>query len=456
MKKTIALISANFYKIPYPVYPLGISYLSSYLSATLPDEFEVKLFDCIHEDTVSLANFIRDNDFLLVGLSLRNFDDSTNVIEKNLFISHYTEIMRIVRAYTDKPVVIGGSGFSVFPKLMFNTLKPDFGIQGEGEEALRQLVLAIDEQREPFHIEGLSYQSPDGVFHVNGHSSYISAPVLHVENSWADYYWKEGGMLNIQTKRGCPYHCIYCSYPLVDGRRVRTLDARMVVKNIEELYLSSGVTYLFFTDSIFNIHKAYNEELARRLIESKAKIRWGAYFSPSNMTFDELKLYQQSGLTHIEFGSDSLSDGQLERYGKNFRFSDIKEQSENSGNLGIYYAHYLILGAYGETNETLNETFAHSQELGLTIYFPYIGMRIYPDTELCRIALNEGLIHSPDELIEPVRYISKEIDKETIRTRALATGQRWVFPDDSHAPMVDLLRKRGRKGLLWEYLRYMG
>ena len=454
MKKKIALISANVYKIPYPVYPLGISYLASYLSTKLPDDFEIKMYDFILEETRSFVDFIQDNDFLLIGVSVRNFDDSTNVYDKNIFIEKYKEIMSIIRSHTDKPIVIGGSGFSVFPELMFNELNPDYGIHGEGEESLRQLILAIDEGREPYAIEGFACRLPDGTFHINNRTNYIAKPVLHVENDWVEYYWKTGGMLNIQTKRGCPYHCIYCSYPLVDGRRVRTLDAAMVVKNIEELYLSKGVTYLFLTDSIFNIHKDYNEEFAHRLIESKAHIQWGAYFSPSNMTFDELKLYQQSGLTHVEFGTDSLSDSQLERYNKKFRFTDVKEQSEYCGNLGIFYAHYLILGAYGETEETLNETFERSKELGLTIYFPYIGMRIYPNTELCNIAINEGLIKSPNELINPVYYISKDVEADTIRTRAEATGQRWVFPDYQHPPMMDVLRKRGRKGLLWEYLRY--
>jgi radical SAM superfamily enzyme YgiQ (UPF0313 family) len=453
MKKKIALISVNVHKIPYPVYPVGISYLSSYLTSTLPDEYEVRLYDFMLEEADSFADFMRGNDFLLVGLSMRNFDDSTNVYENNIFITKYKELMNIVRIYTDKPVVIGGSGFSVFPELMFNELKPEYGIQGEGEESLRQLILAVDEGRDPSQIEGLVYRLHDGTIRVNGHTSYISAPVLHVENAWVDYYWKEGGMLNIQTKRGCPYQCIYCSYPLVDGRRVRTLDAAMVVKNIEELFFSNGVSYLFFTDSVFNLHKEYNEEFARRLIESKADIRWGAYFTPSNMTFDDLKLYKQSGLTHVEFGSDSLSDRQLEKYNKKFHFADSKEQSEHCGNLGIFYAHYLILGAYGETEDTLNETFEHSKELGTTIFFPYVGMRIYPHTKLCNIAINEELIQSPDELIKPVYYISKDIDKDTIRSRAEATGKRWVFPDDPHSPMVDVLRKRGRKGLLWEYLR---
>jgi len=172
------------------------------------------------------------------------------------------------------------------------------------------------------------------------------------------------------------------------------------------------------------------------------------------MTFDELKLYRQSGLTHVEFGTDSLSDRQLEKYNKKFRFAEVKQHSEYCGNLGIFYAHYLILGAYGETEDTLNETFAHAKELGFTIFFPYVGMRIYPNTELCDIAIREGLIQSSDELINPVYYISKDIDRETIRARAEATGLKWVFPDDPHSSMMDVLRKRGRKGLLWEYLRF--
>ncbi|MDR3251467.1 MAG: radical SAM protein [Tannerella sp.] len=454
MKKKIALVSTNVYKIPYAVYPLGVSYLASYLASALPDGFEIKLFDFNFEDMTSFDKFLEENDFMLIGLSIRNFDDSTNVYRENIFIEKYKEIIGAVRARTKVPVVLGGSGFSVFPRLMFDELRPDFGVKGEGEESLRQLILSVDEGRRDIDIEGLVYRLPDGSVHINEHTRYISAPALHVENNWVDFYWKNGGMLNIQTKRGCPYKCVYCSYPLIDGYKVRTLDAKTVVANIEELYFSKGVSYFFFTDSLFNIHKDYNEELARRLIESKAEIRWGAYFSPSHMTFGDLRLYQQSGLTHVEFGTDSLSDSQLEKYNKKFRFCDIKEQSEYCGTLGLFYAHYLIIGAYGETEDTLNETFAHSKELGFTIYFPYVGMRIYPDTELCKIAINEGLINYMEELINPVYYVSKNINAGTIRKRAEETGQRWIFPDDPQPPMMDVLRKRGRKGLLWEYLRF--
>ncbi|MDR2042553.1 MAG: radical SAM protein [Tannerella sp.] len=458
MKKCIALVSANMHQAPYPVYPLGISYLHSYLSVHLPDR-QVKVFDFNLETCDAFAAFLEGNDFELVGISLRNFDDSTHAYDANPFIAHYRQIMRIARAHTPAPIVLGGAGFSVFPELIFNELNPDYAILGEGEAALKELIVALSDGSDPTVIDRLAWREAGGAFRINVSGkrrgkNYISSPVLHVESDWAEYYWRSSGMLNIQTKRGCPYNCIFCSYPLIDGRSVRTLDARMVVANIEELYFSKGISYLFFTDSIFNIHREYNEELARRLIESRAEIHWGAYFAPHNMTADDLKLYQQSGLTHVEFGTDSLSDRQLERYNKQFRISDIREQSMYCSRLGIFYAHFLILGGYGETDETLDETFAHSRELGLTVYFPYIGMRVYPHTQLCDMALREGVIASPDDLIHPVYYLSKEIDPATIQPRAKATGQPWIFTDDAPSPVMEQLRRRGKKGPLWEFLRY--
>jgi radical SAM superfamily enzyme YgiQ (UPF0313 family) len=454
MSKKILLISANMHNIPYPVYPVGISYLKSYLGTHLPDKHEIITFDLNTENSESLNNILANNDLLLIGISLRNFDDSTNVYRENIFISDYKNVIHQVREKSKAPVVIGGSGFSVFPEIMFEELNPDFGIKGEGEESLKYLIVNIKNNKPVGEIEGLVYRDDEGRIRINEHKQYIAAPELRFEDKWVDYYWLEGGMLNVQTKRGCPYNCIYCSYPLIDGRRVRTLDAKTVVRNIEELYFSKGVSYFFFTDSLFNIHREYNEELARRLIESKAKISWGAYFSPSGMTFEDLKLYQKSGLTHVEFGSDSLSDSQLENYGKTFRFEDVKQQSEYCGKLGIFYAHYLILAGYGETDRSLNETFEHSKELGFTIFFPYIGMRIYPNTKICDIAISEGRIQSPNELINPVYYVSKDVNIETIRPLALATGQKWIFADSEQSPVMMQLRKRGRKGLLWEYLRY--
>jgi len=114
----------------------------------------------------------------------------------------------------------------------------------------------------------------------------------------------------------------------------------------------------------------------------------------------------------------------------------------------------MILGGYGETDMSLDQTFERSRQLGLTVYFPYIGMRIYPRTRLFEIALTEGLISGSSDLLNPVYYVSKAVNIGTIQERALATGQKWIFPGYESPEMMERFRAKKRRGPLWEYLRY--
>ncbi|MFQ7386716.1 MAG: radical SAM protein [Alistipes sp.] len=83
-------------------------------------------------------------------------------------------------------------------------------------------------------------------------------------------------MLNIQTKRGCPYDCIYCLYPSIDGRCVRTMDPEAIAENILRAKRDYGISYLFFTDSVFNIGPEYNVRLAETLIRRGTNASRGA------------------------------------------------------------------------------------------------------------------------------------------------------------------------------------
>jgi hypothetical protein len=132
----------------------------------------------------------------------------------------------------------------------------------------------------------------------------------------------------------------------------------------------------------------------------------------------------------------------------------VLEISKISSDLGIFFAHFLILGGYGETEQSLDETFENSKKIPRSVYFPYIGMRIYPHTELFNIAIKEGRIKSADELMEPVFYISNDIKTDTIKERALATGKKWIFADFDDKGMMEKFRLRKIRGPLWEFLRF--
>ncbi|MCB9017196.1 MAG: radical SAM protein [Prevotellaceae bacterium] len=447
---TILLISANRYKNPYPVYPIGISYLKTYIKRMLPD-YDVCLFDFNREDYSSLKLVIEEQNPRYIGVSLRNIDGA-NSFDRSSFIPGYKEILDEIRSSTSVPVVIGGAGFSVYPQLLFDELNPDFAIIGEGEQSWVNLVRILDAGKDYSSVEGLVFRDGSGKIKVNEHVNYLKNLEVEFEDGLIDYYWTHSGMLNIQTKRGCCYHCIYCSYPIIDGRKIRTLNADLIVDNLLRLNREKGVRYVFFTDSVFNICPEYNRELAEKIISSGLKISWGAYFSPNNITDEEMALFKRSGLTHIEFGTESLCDVQLKNYGKHFTFEDVKKASDIALKNNVFYAHFLILGGYGETDETIMETMENSKKLNYTVYFPFVGMRIYPRTRLQKIAIEEGVISKDDLLLNPTYYISKNFDMQKMRSLARATGKAWSFPDDPHDPSMDLIRLK-RKGLIWEFLR---
>jgi radical SAM superfamily enzyme YgiQ (UPF0313 family) len=451
-KRNILLISANAYITPYPVYPLGISYLYTYLKKNLP-QHNYSIFDFNRKSLIDLEKQLTTGNFDFVCVSIRNVDDN-NVYEKNSFIAWYKQIIEVVKAHSVAKIIVGGPGFSIFPELIFDTLNADFGIKGEGEESLLKLLKSIEENKDFKDIEGLVYRTKTNEIKVNPRTSFLNSLELSFDNELVDYYWSNSGMLNIQTKRGCPYNCIYCSYPVIEGSKIRTLNADLIVETLKDLYFKKEITYVFFTDSVFNISEEYNIKLAKKIIESGVKVNWGAYFSPHNITREALTLFKKAGLTHMEFGTESFSDQQLKNYRKHFTFNEVLGISEISSDLGIFFAHFLILGGYGETEKSLDETFENSRKIPRSVNFPYIGMRIYPHTELYKIAVAEGIIKGVKDLLEPVYYISKDINTDTIKERAMATDKKWIFPDYDDNGMMEKFRSRKIRGPLWEYLRF--
>ncbi len=192
--------------------------------------------------------------------------------------------------------------------------------------------------------------------------------------------------------------------------------------------------------------------MAEKIIASGIKINWGGYFTFTHLDENLLKILKKSGLKHVEFGTEAISDTTLKTYGKNFTVNDVLEKSALCNKLEIDYAHFLILGGYGETDQTVDETFENSKLIKNSVFFTYLGMRIYPGTKLQQYAINEGVIDKNDDLLEPKYYLSKNVDYDSLKQKANRTGRRWVFPDEDTTIMSNKLRARNKKGPLWEYL----
>ena len=101
----------------------------------------------------SLAAVIKEFSPHVIGLSLRNIDN-TDTTDPRGFIGQYREIVDVIRNHTDAPLVLGGSGFTIFPDETMKALDADYGIIGEGER-LGLLLNAIQNREDTGPIPGV-------------------------------------------------------------------------------------------------------------------------------------------------------------------------------------------------------------------------------------------------------------------------------------------------------------
>jgi radical SAM superfamily enzyme YgiQ (UPF0313 family) len=452
----ILLISVNRERMPYPVFPLGLAYI---VRALREEGHEMEVMDLCFSQEVSadlndtLHRFRPD----LIGISLRNLDNLTYPTSVS-YLKEVEEVIGICRRLSSSRLVIGGSGFSLAPKEVLQHLDVDFGIVGEGEEIFPQLVrslerddpispspcLLVKEKSFPNLIEGArisSIQSPDrDLFQTRR-------------------YLEEGGMGNIQTKRGCPFSCIYCTYPLLEGKRIRLREAEEVVEEIRHL-AEEGVDYIYFVDDIFNYPPSFAEDLCREMIRRKIEVKWSAFVSPGFLSEELLKWMKEAGCVGIEFGTDSGSPRMLENYRKEFTREEIIQSSKICSKLMINHCHYLLFGGPGEDEETIDESFRLMDQLDPTAIIAMLGIRIYPGTEMERISLFQGVIRQDSNLIYPHFYISPALGgrlREMIQEKALDRNH-WIVPGleiNITQSLMEQIRRFRVRGPLWELVGRM-
>jgi len=444
----VLLVSANTLTQPYPVYPLGLDYVAG----AIADRHQVRILDLnAEEDENVLYTFIDGFAPDVIGMSIRNVDTSDASNPKGFFAG-YKELTADLRARSSAAIVLGGSGFTIFPGETMCALGADYGIIGEGER-LVLLLEAIEGRRDAASIPGVVTQHSPVVFPTPWPNGIVRKFDPHLPH--LGYYLENGGMLNLQTKRGCSFNCIYCTYPQIEGHVMRLFDPQEVADTARRLQ-EAGARYFFVSDSAFNASVEHSLAVAQAFKQAGVSIPWGAFFAPVTPVDDYYRILADAGLTHVEFGTESLSDAVLKAYRKPFRVGQVFEAHAAAVAAGIYVAHYFLPGGPGETPTTMVDTLERIERLDKCVLFFFCGMRIYPQTDLYEIACQDGQIEASGNLLEPLFYRSPDIGGHEIlaRVRERADGRlNWIIGDggEQTAGVISRMYARGYSGPLWEH-----
>ena len=450
----LLLVSANREPNPYPVFPLGLSYLAGPLESR---GHSLQVLDLLFvEDPESALNAaLQAFSPGAVLISVRNIDNVTFPGAKS-YLAGIRSVVDCCRGRAT--VIVGGSGFSLMPVQLLAYLDADYGVVGEGEEVVPELIAALE--------AGLQVLSLPGVL-SRGNADFVPAALVRQIGRPerrlfpAQRYHLEGGMANLQTKRGCPFSCSYCIYPHLEGRRMRLRPIVEIIAEIRALVEDRGVDYIYFVDDIFNYPPEFALELCLALAREKVSLNWSAFINPGFVTASLFRAMVAAGCDAVEFGSESGSPRMLANLGKSFGVDEIRGASRLCRDAGVDFAHYMLFGGPGESEATIDESFALMDELAPSAVIAMTGIRIFPGTPLYHQALRDGIITTETSLLEPVFYLAPEIREtlcDLVAQRALAR-KNWVAPGmeiNMSDAMLDALRHFPVRGPSWKQLKRLG
>jgi radical SAM superfamily enzyme YgiQ (UPF0313 family) len=424
-------ISANTEKISMTTLPLGLACVAA---ATRKAGHDAAMVDLLVErDTQSvlreaILGFRPD----VIGISVRNIDDQ-NMENPKFLVGPVKGIVDGCRNLSKAKVVLGGAGYSIFPEEILSFLGADMGIQGEGERAFPALLARLEQGSALSGVPGLYLpgqgRQGERIFEKN-----LDTLPLPETDLWPLPPQKEELWMPVQTRRGCPLDCSYCSTRAIEGRVIRKHSPGALLRWIGS-WEKAGIRQFYFVDSSFNLPPSHAKEICRLIINRCPNIKWWSVLYPKQVDEELAGLMARAGCKQVSLGFESGSERILANMNKRFTPKEVRQTSEMLSDHGIKRIGFLLLGSPGENQESVEESLAFADSLKLDTLRITGGVRIYPHTLLAKRALEDGVISPRDDLLFPRFYLAKGLEDwlpKTLKDWA-ASRPNWVIKDSGPA-----------------------
>jgi radical SAM superfamily enzyme YgiQ (UPF0313 family) len=403
----VLLISANTERISMVTIPLGLGLVAA---AVRGAGHEVAFLDLLATADArgAVQEAVTKAQPEVIGISVRNIDDQ-NCQSPRFLLEKVREVVAACRSCSTAPVVLGGAGYSLFPRAALAYLGADYGIRGDGEAAFPAFLDRLRSGLDPRDIEGVhAADDPrDG-----GRATIADLDPLPLWDEALETYAIQGAeeiWVPVQSRRGCPNDCSYCSTSQIQGRPLRCRSPRQVVDAIAKL-ARRGFRRFYFVDNSFNLPEAQAFALCEGLRDLQQDIVWRCILYPHVLSEALVKVMAASGCVEASLGFESGSETILRGLNKHFTPEEVRHSVDLLRAHGIRRMGFLLLGAPGETRETVMQSLTFARSLGLDGLKVTVGIRIYPGTPLARRAVEEGVIAPEDDLLFPRFYLAPGLE----------------------------------------------
>lgn len=359
------------------------------------------------------------------------------------------------------PVVVGGPHPSARPEEALESKSIDYVVRGEGDFAMRDLIRAEN----PALTPGVSYKF-EGMFHVKPEADKRADLDELPFPDWTLYdlerfrgktgviFAKGGLFASLETSRGCPYFCPYCT---VQGHSIRYKSIGRVVEEFRRAK-ALGFDEVHLVDDSFSQDVGRATAVCEALIASGVNLPWtldnGIRVDCVSREF--FKVLRASGCWQVGFGIETGNERLIDEIGKKITLTQVREAVRMAEDAGIETLGFFILGLPGETEESLERTIRFAKTLPLT-YAKFTVSIPYPGTALWDLWAPKGYIKSTD-WSRYIRHPSEEplYELPELSWATLVAYHRKAFRAFYWRPAYILrtLWRGLRSGKLWAFAKY--
>lgn len=267
----------------------------------------------------------------------------------------------------------------------------DFVVKGEGEETLRELLEALEINRDCTSVPGLAYWKAGKSVHTQPRPvlkelDKLPLPAWDLINVepykaiWKKYHGYFS--LNIATTRGCPFKCNWCAKPIY-GNRYNSRSPGNVAREIEMLLRLFNPDHFWMCDDIFGLRPGWVEEFRDVVVQRNLRFRYKIQ-SRADLLLDErtIDALAESGAETVWIGAESGSQKILDAMDKGITLEQIKRATHLLRRKGLQVGFFLQFGYLGEQSEDIEATIRMvldlmPDELGISVSYPLPGTKFY-------------------------------------------------------------------------------
>ncbi|GAB4339452.1 MAG: radical SAM protein [Candidatus Abyssubacteria bacterium] len=364
--------------------PLGLGYLAALLQAR-------------HEVTILDANALRITPAEVVHRLAALAPDIVGITCVTPLFPVVVEICRALKNLTPAPaIIVGGPQVTIMPELTMENSVFDYAIEGEAELSMPRLINAIEDGASPAGIGGVLIREGGQV------KRFGRAEIMPIDDipfpareflpndKYFDLTTEARRVSSIMTARGCPYRCAFCERYIRGGHyRPRSPDS--VVAEMEELVRRYECSEIVIYDDTFTANKNRAADICDKILSRGLKFHWDCRTRVDCVDPGLLKLMARAGCSRISYGVESASPEVLDLFNKKITVQRVEEAFEWTRAAGIRILAYFMLGAPGESRDSIEKTLALSVRLKPD--FAYYSIVIpYPGTDLYDRAVESGLL----------------------------------------------------------------